>query len=294
MSHHLKSVCLIVVLLAVTATGAALADPPDQPIERFITAELGCFGPGLANSSPPCENVPSFLPDPDPELFVENVTGSLELTVFADDTAYYEVTIENVPQDVVMTAWITYCSPRPGGADDPETQVCSSPLVNPREGGRPSVPLQSLFAGFTNGLGPDPNTLAYQGDGVWKLEGFLEYNPLKAGHGPVVSGVEVNQAGLDGDLAQPPCCHGGGGGFTTLQPVAGGYLREFEEGGFQKLDENGLPVLVRSPLPTWIIPVIIHTDDLTHGAHSGGPGGGAYLVGGFLLCNQDTGMPHCM
>ena len=64
--------------------------------------------------------------------------------------------------------------------------------------------------------------------------------------------------------------------------------------GYQKLDKNGNPVLVKSPLPAWIFTLITHTDKTTHGLHSGGPGGGAALLGMFLLCDPADGGPHCM
>lgn len=222
----------------------------------------------------------------------------------------------------------TFCSrtllapfPLADASVDPNVRINTVP-------GRPSVPLQSLFTGPVDGIGRgEGNRPRRIGNERWRLAGRLEWNPLKPFQGPVANSVEVNQAvrnpldvipDLDGDsvdydvedMTQDECCFGGPPGFSTLQPVSGSYLRIFDKStdnssgivsGYQVLDERQIPKLVKSPLPAWIFTLIVHTDETTHGVHSGGPGGGAALLGMFLLCDPDdvdaehpNGAPFCM
>lgn len=286
--------------------------------------------------------------------------GTLRLKIFEEadgsESASYDIRIDGMPNHYVPSVWVTYCNPRDrirvdtdggpplfGFQDTPESTFCSRTLlapfpladatvdpnlrINPVPG-RPSVPLQSLFAGAVDGIGTgEANRPRRIGNRRWRLRGELEWNPLKPYQGPVANAVEVNQAvrnpldidpAIDGefvdydvtDITQQGCCFGGPPGFSALQPIGGAYLRVFDQAvdnstgivsGYQKLGAQRQPVLVKSPLPAWIFTLIVHTDESTHGVHSGGPGGGAALLGMFLLCDPDDadaqhpkGAPFCM
>ena len=51
----------------------------------------------------------------------------------------------------------------------------------------------------------------------------------------------------------------------AYQDIAREFLRYFESDGSQRLDENGFPDLVRSPCAHTVLPLVGHTDFLTHG-----------------------------
>lgn len=52
-------------------------------------------------------------------------------------------------------------------------------------------------------------------------------------------------------------------------PTTNHYLRRYERAGFEKLDQNGRPVLVRSPVPAVAFIIVVHIDKTTHGIVAG-------------------------
>eukprot|EP01083_Nonionella_stella_P155810 503892_1 len=69
---------------------------------------------------------------------------------------------------------------------------------------------------------------------------------------------------------------------SILQPIQREFLREFNEDGTQKLDRNGLSVLVKFHLPLFMIPVVVHVDRMTHGVAAG-------VFDPNILANSDVG-----
>ena len=77
---------------------------------------------------------------------------------------------------------------------------------------------------------------------------------------PAGSGVE-----------QPLCCPDGVP-EPMVQSVGSSFLRSFDMNtGFQNLDGNGKPVLIKSPLPVAFIAIVAHVDKTTHGINPGVP-----------------------
>ena len=235
--------------------------------------EMTCFPPPPAPGSPPGIGPPPpcLLPAGiDPEFISPDPSGLARVSINPDGTASFDIVLEGLAPDLVVTAWTSYFFP---GGPVPD------PIFGPIAEGLPpiagvSAPLAPTYAGFTEGMGPEPNSFKLNGSGKAKLKVTLDYNPLLAGQGPLRNAMaETNQilAPAGSDAEQPLCCPDG---FPAPVPQAVGssLLRAFDlSTGFQQLDEDGIPVLIRSPLPVAFLAIVVHVDKTTHGINPGVP-----------------------
>ncbi|MCI0539852.1 MAG: hypothetical protein L0Z50_31980 [Verrucomicrobiales bacterium] len=264
---------LFLKLAAVTLSLApwlAAASPHDVIVNATI--DMTCFppppppsqAPGIG-ASPPCA-LPSRL---DPRFVSPNPSGRARLIVKDDDTAIVAIDLSGLAPNLVMTAWAAYYFP-PGPTPHPifDRLAPGLPPV-----AAVSAPLAPTRAGFTSGLGREPNQFVTHGDKAW-LRVHLDYNPLKAGQGPLrneASLITQLAAPADSGAEQPLCCPNG---FPVPQPqpIGAAFLRVFDPAtGFQLKEPDGRPMLLRSPVPTVVIAVVVHIDDSTHGISAGIP-----------------------
>lgn len=229
------------------------------------TIDMTCFPPPPApgeepgiGSPPPCllpAGIDSEFISPAPE-------GVLNLKVKNDGTAVFNMHLQGLAPDLVLTAWTSYYFPG-GPVPDPIFNLAGV-----------SAPLAPTYAAFTEGLGPEPNQFEINPNGKTNLRVELDYNPLLAGQGPLRNEL-VNTTQTDAppgsDAEQPLCCPDG---FPVPipQPIGSSLLRSFDlNTGFQNLDAFGRPVLIRSPLAVAFIAIVAHVDKTTHGINPGVP-----------------------
>ncbi len=250
-----RIVALAVAVLAMIATvGPAVGDE-----ELKLEIPMTCFPAPGAPQEPPCL-VPVGL-DPDT---LDGTSGELKLKVARDGTTRVEFKAAGLDPNWVITAWISYFFPGPGVT--PPHPIFGGPGTPPI--GAVSAPVAPTDAGFTEGLGLEPNQMIIGKNGVGKLNVTLDYNPLQPDEGPLRSALDTtNQAAAPaGSVAEQPLCCGG-----VIQPIGGSYLRVFDANGFQVIGADGRPELVRSPVPVEFMLLVIHTDDTTHGIDPGLP-----------------------
>ena len=285
--------------LAASASGAALDALIDMtcfPKEIVFPVPPGIGGP------PPCDTSDiTVYSSPNP-------SGRAHLTVLDDDTVHFDIKLQGILPGQTVTAWLIWyfqflypcdessfpCTeptlPNIFVSVDPNKDIVSFvPFPLPPWTDPPcpsiwvpyavaahSVPLARTSAGYTEGLGPEPNQISIDQDGNGRLKAKLDYNPLKPHQGPLRNGLANTHQGAApaGSIAfQPPCC-----GLVTPsrepvhQPVGSSFLREFDPAtGFQKLEANGRPKLVRSPVPAAFISIISSIDKHTKGLNPGLP-----------------------
>ena len=237
------------------------------------TIDMTCFPPPPApggepgiGSPPPC-----ILPvGIDGEFISPAPSGKLNLTVRDDGTATFRMQFRGLAPGLVMTAWTSYFFP---GGPIPD------PIFAPLGEGLPAIagvsaPLAPTYAAFTEGLGPEPNQFDITAEGNSKKVITIDFNPLLAGQGPLRNEL-VNTIQTDapaGSEAEQSLCCPDGFPVPIPQPVGSSLLRSFDlETGFQNLDEDGRPVLIRSPLPVAFIAIVAHVDKTTHGINPGVP-----------------------
>nr|QBK93466.1 MAG: hypothetical protein LCPAC404_01700 [Pithovirus LCPAC404] len=193
-----------------------------------------------------------------------SVTGEAEIKVRDDDTAKIEIKLEGLNENLVITALVTYFFPPGDGSEDD--------IFKDGTAGQ-SYPLAATTAAYTEGMAPEPNSFIYDSASTATLLVELDYNPLLANQGPLRNTLTaLTQEGGTGDAAQPGCCPSGPPPPATIfQPIGAASLRQFDANGFQTLDANGIPVLVRSPDRVAGIVIIAHIDKNTHGVFSGVP-----------------------
>lgn len=237
------------------------------------TIEMTCFPPPPApgeepgiGSLPPC-----ILPvGIDDEFISPAPSGKLRLTVQEDGTAIFDIKFRGLAPDLVLTAWTSYFFP---GGPIPD------PIFEPLGEGLPAIagvsaPLAPTYAAFTEGLGPEPNQFDITPDGGARKVITLDFNPMLPGEGPLRNELvnTVQTAAPIGSGAEQPLCCPDGFPVPTPQPVGSSLLRSFDlDTGFQNLDEEGRPVLIRSPLPVAFIAIVAHVDKTTHGVNPGVP-----------------------
>jgi hypothetical protein len=258
-ANLLVLIILIYLVLATPDSSQALAEESQRAVLNTQIAMTCPSPPGEEPGAPPC-----VLPDDlDPQFVSPNPSGQAHLVVHDDDTAQINIQLEGLADDLVLTAWVAYFQP-PG--------PIPHPIFEPHGEGLPplasvAVPMAPTYAGFTEGLGQEPNQFTYNGDGRAHLMVALDYNPLKANQGPLRNGlVSTNQvaASVESGAHQPDCCPDG-----RPQAIGSSYLRRFDDQGFQLLDANGRPQLLRSPVPAAYLVVIAHIDKTTHGINAG-------------------------
>lgn len=280
----------------------AVIDMTCFPKEIIFPIPPGIGGP------PPCDTsgIPVYTPSAEP-------SGQAHLTVMDDDTVHFDIKLQGILPGQTVTAWLIWyfqflypcdessfpCTtptlPDIFVSVDPSKDIvsfvpfplppCTAPpcpsIWVPFAVAAHSVPLARTGAGYTEGLGREPNQIVIDEAGEGGLTGKLDYNPLKPHQGPLRNGLANTQQGAApaGSIAsQPPCC-----GLVTFddgqpdrgqpvhQPIGSSFLREFEANGFQKLEANGRPKLVRSPVPSVFISVISSLDNHTKGINPGLP-----------------------
>ena len=246
----LLAAVLVVVTPASNATGGdkIKADVP-----------MTCFPAPGAPTSPPCI-VPAGL---DPGL-LDGTSGMLKIQVAKDGSTGVVFEAEGLEPDWIITAWVSYYFPGPGvSPPDPIFGTSTGQGV-----AGVSAPVAPTTAAFTEGLGLEPNQMVVGSNGKGVLKMDLDYNPLEAGQGPLrntLTNTQQADAPAGSPAEQPLCCDG------KVQAIGSSYLRAFDASGFQILDANGFPELVRSPVPVAFMLLIIHTDGMTHGINPGLP-----------------------
>ncbi len=224
-----------------------------------VEVPMTCFPAPGAPEAPPCV-VPVGLD----AGMLDGTSGDLELTEEEDGTIKVEFSAEGLDPDWVITAWIAYYYPGPGVV--PPDPIFGTETESGIAG--VSAPAAPTTAGFTEGMGLEPNQMVIDAEGSGRLEVVLDYNPLQAGEGPLrntLANTHQADAPAGGVAEQPTCCG------ASVQPVGSSYLRVFDSDGLQILDENRRPELVRSPVPVAFMLLVIHTDGTTHGINPGLP-----------------------
>jgi hypothetical protein len=309
---HGLSRLLVVPVLALVGLGAAAAVHPQLAPhlaaagvkDKGTVIDMTCFPkaivfpvpPGIGGP-PPCDTsgIPVYTPSAEP-------SGRAHLTVMDDDTVHFDIKLQGILPGQTVTAWLIWyfqflypcdesgfpCTaptlPDIFVSVNPDKDIISFvPFLDPPYSiwvpfavAAHSVPLARTGAGYTEGLGREPNQIVIDQAGNGELRVKLDYNPLKPHQGPLRNGLANTQQGAApaGSIAiQPPCC-----GLVTLsgepvhQPIGSSFLREFDPAtGFQKLEANGRPKLVRSPVPAVFISIISSLDNHTKGINPGLP-----------------------
>lgn len=242
-----------VVSTACLMLAAALALPLGVLAGDQLTIDMTCFPAPGAPLEPPC-----LVPDGLPPDLLDGTSGSLDLEIDSDGTTELRFEAEGLHPGWVITAWVSYFFP-PGPAPHPIFEGTAGV----------SAPAAPTTAGFTEGLGREPNQMIVDASGDGELEVTLDYNPFEADQGPLRSTlVETEQTSAPpGSGAEQGTCCGG-----LVQAVGSSYLRVFDlVTGFQELDADGRPVLLRSPVPVAFMLLVIHIDGATHGINPGLP-----------------------
>ncbi len=256
-------------LLVLCAIGATPLVAQEAGGSRF-SVEMTCFPPPPAPGGQPGVGPPPpcILPvGIAPEFVSPAPTGTARFNVRPDGTTRVAIELDGVDPDLVITVWTSYYFP---GGPAPH------PIFAPIAPGQPAIagvsaPLAPTTAGYTEGLGPEPNEFEINQNGNARLVVELDYNPLLPHTGPLRNDLVItNQtdAPAGSGVEQPLCC----ATSPTVQSVGASFLRHFDlETGFQKLDADGRPMLVRSPLPVAFLAVVVHVDKQTHGINPGVP-----------------------
>ena len=157
----------------------------NQQSSLSATIEMTCFPPPPApgqepgiGPQPPCL-LPAGIA---PEFISPNPSGMARMNVLEDGTAEFTIVLEGLAPDLVLTAWTSYFFP---GGPVPD------PIFAPLGDGLPalagvSAPLAPTYAGFTEGLGPEPNQFEINNaQGKARLRTTLDFNPLLPFEGPL-------------------------------------------------------------------------------------------------------------
>lgn len=125
-------------------------------------------------------------------------------------------------------------------------------------------------AGFTAGLGREPNQFRYVGPTTAKLKVRLNFNPTFPNEGALTRMTHSFQKDVPGiqdtELRQYPLIRSDG----LYSPSSSSYLRRYDPGtGFEILGPDGWPELVRSPTKAIAIIIASHFDRTTHGITAG-------------------------
>ncbi len=273
-------------VIAAACAAALIQGPPahgkaNEVVNAFV--DMTCYPP-----PPPEGEEPGIGPPPpcllpvglDPKFISPDPSGLAHIVVRDDDSATFTIDLDGLAPGLVVTAWVSYFFP-PGAGPDPIFDPVEDP-DDPTEVSRAvaavSAPLAATSAGFSAGLGTDPNCFLYSNDSQARLKVNLDYNPLKAGQGPLRNGlVDVLQEDAwEGSGAEQGNCCPDGWPDPVLdakpQPIGSSYLRIFDPvTGFPVLTADGWQELLRSPVPVAFIAIVAHTDETTHGINPGIP-----------------------
>lgn len=259
MANLLQCLLLGVVLLAGVRSQSFVVEE-QVPVSCFSIDVTPPTGPEKTFYDAPC-NDPSGLPA---DVQSGSVIGEAEIKVRDDNTAKIEIKLSGLNEDLAVTCWITYFFPPGDGSED---------VIFTDGTAGVSYPLASTDASYTEGLGLEPNSFIYDSSSTATLLVELDYNPLLADQGPLRNTlVALTQEGGTNGAEQPECCPAGPPPPTTqFQAIGAASLRQFDANGFQTLDANGVPVLVRSPDRIAGLVIVAHTDKITHGIFPGAP-----------------------
>lgn len=272
--NSIKKVLTFAVFIAVFLSGPTVAQAQDT-----LKLPLQCFDAFAFDLAPPPAATPCHEPVGMPDEFKTGpYTGEMKLWKDGDGNTVMDITLKDINPDLVLTAWVSHTFPNP----PPTCDGCE--ILTTEIDGRGVSPAAPITAGFTGGIGPDPNQFTCNPGGKCRLKVNLGFNLLAGGAAPLTNATEHDQGsntdlpGYPG-LQAPDCC-----GHDIPQQVTTSWLRQYDEFGFQVLDENGLPVVLRSPIPPASIVVVAHIDKITHGVSSGL---GILPVPGFLWESGD-------
>ena len=267
-SYHM---CKILSLfLCLLATNVALASEEETKSETSVvldtTLSMLCFPPTNPVNTPPCP-VPIGL---DPSLIAPDPNGQLQIKVRDDDTATFSMKLSGLQKGMVLTTWFVHFPPN---------QPPPHPIFAPIGPGLPSValadsPMTATTARFSDGLSAEPNQIRINRNGTGRIKVRLDYNPLKSNQVPLVNSMTpVNQAlAPAGSIAEQTVCCADFPADPRLEAIGGSLLREFDPvSGTQLKDEQGRPVLVRSPSRPVAVAVFVHIDGITSGVMPGVP-----------------------
>lgn len=227
------------------------------------TVPMSCFPPPNG-PEPPCP-LPVGL---DPALTPDNPTGSVRVRSFANGWSSTRIKLTGIPEDLRVTAWIVFFPPN---VPPPH------PIFGPAGPGLPPIalpnsPLAWTGAAFTEGLAREPNEFRVRRDGTARLDVLLDYDLMQANEVPLTNGMVLPNQGLapiGSGAEQPPCCPNGFP-FAGPQLQGASLLRQFDQiTGRPLLDDDGRPLLLRSPLRTGALVIIGHHDGTTHGIYPG-------------------------
>lgn len=125
-----------------------------------------------------------------------------------------------------------------------------------------------MKAGYPGGLGKDPNRLEYAGPRRASLKVELDFNPTYPGEGPLTREISSFQYEVPGiQKTKYRQYESKAGEFV---PTSSDFLRVYNpETGYEKLDRNGIPLVLRSPVKAFWIEVDVHLDRTTHGISAG-------------------------
>lgn len=273
---YVLSLSFLLILIPQLAGAQSATDVKQTPTlsQGSTTIPMTCFPPPPAPGSEPGIGPPPpcLLPtDLSPDLVAPNPSGSANINQLGNGTTQIKIDLDGLDPDLVITAWISYFFP--GGP------VAPHPIFDPIGPGLPpiagvSAPLAPTDAAYTEGLGLEPNEFVIKPNGKGDLDVDLDYDPLLPFQGPLRNGMANTQQSLApaGDPAEQPLCCPNGFPAPDYQPVGSSLLRAFDPAtGFQVLDANGRPQLIRSPRAVDFIAIVVHTDKTTHGINPGIP-----------------------
>lgn len=138
-------------------------------------------------------------------------------------------------------------------------------------------PCAPYNAGFSTGLGKDPNELTYLSPRSARLATQLNFNPTRKKEGALTRETYCYQRdvpGIQKTAWKHPRTKNGG----VHIPTSSSYLRKYnQKTGFEVL-RNGKPVVARSPVRAMGVEIIAHVDRTTHGVSQGIGGLDHYFV----------------
>lgn len=211
----------------------------------------------------------------DASIFGDNANSVGRAAITAKRTGLdVLITFRNLPRpDLVLTAWVIWHLP-----GDPTVPA----VFKVADHVSPCAP---YTAAFTSGMSAkEPNRLRYFAKDKARLLARLNFNPTLPGEGPLTRYQYAFQKDVPGiqrtnlRMYEIPAS---GGRFV---PTSSDYLRVYDrKTGFEKLDQNRRPVIVRSPLKAFAIAVVAHLDKTTHGVAPGYLGVDHYEIGSFKL-----------
>lgn len=238
---------------------------------RAVVIEHGCANPlpVLPHDGPGCGvsaevNTTEFGDNNDAVGTLRIIPQSRGLTM--------DVRVSNLSRpDLVITAWVLWIDDR--STNNPEIFRIADP----------ASPMTSFRAPFTSGMGRDPNRLIYIGPTDARIRKRLNFNPTYPNEGALArrdSCFQSDQPGVqETDFAQPEVP-----GTGIRVGVSSDYLRIYDqETGFEKLDRQGRPIVVPSPVRALAVTLIVHTDKTTHGISPGDLGVDHFELMSFFL-----------